>query len=318
MYNDIVDKLLDMKPDPIPKFVLLKEFKGYDQNSMEVQNLYDQICNHPFIKKIEESQNEHGFWTPFHGYTEEIIRKCLSYGLDKNHPAIKKVSIFMTKLLDGKESTGQFEKQDDPRWYPIMFEPLICASMLSLIDKKDKAARKYRQQWVKFAEAAFSKGFYDKNADSFEKKNFFGFSMKRVIPPFNYYNLLLLAPDKEEHFLSERADKALIAHCINEEQSIGYVYNNKPSDFVQINEQNRDSRDFWHWIRALSLLSQFDGWSAYEEKYSKWILSQRNKEGLWEFPKKFDFALSNSWRGKNKEIDSTIFVLRLLMKKKAF
>jgi len=39
---------------------------------------------------------------------------------------------------------------------------------------------------------------------------------------------------------------------------------------------------------------------------------------LWEFPKKFDFAISNSWRGKNKIIDSTIFVLRFLCKKKAF
>jgi len=40
----------------------------------------------------------------------------------------------------------------------------------------------------------------------------------------------------------------------------------------------------------------------------------RNENGLWKFPKKFDFTLSNSWRGINKTIDSTIFVLKLLMK----
>lgn len=32
-----------------------------------------------------------------------------------------------------------------------------------------------------------------------------------------------------------------------------------------------------------------------------YIISQANADGLWEFPKKFDFILSNSWRGKNND-----------------
>jgi len=76
--NIIVDKLLDMKPDPIPEFILLKEFKGFSLNSREYQNAYDRVCNHLFVKEIENEQNHRGFWPPFHGYSEHIIRRCLS------------------------------------------------------------------------------------------------------------------------------------------------------------------------------------------------------------------------------------------------
>jgi len=58
--NIIVDKLLDMKPDPIPKFILLKEFKRFTQSNCEYQNAYDRVCNHPFVKKIENEQNDRG------------------------------------------------------------------------------------------------------------------------------------------------------------------------------------------------------------------------------------------------------------------
>jgi len=54
--NIVVDKLLDMKPDPIPEFILLKEFKGLSPNSLEYQNAYDRVCNHPFVKKLKTSR----------------------------------------------------------------------------------------------------------------------------------------------------------------------------------------------------------------------------------------------------------------------
>jgi len=106
---------------------------------------------------------------------------------------------------------------------------------------------------------------------------------------------------------------------MNVADNLYYVYNKNLGELVSLDTQNKDSRDFCHWIRALSLISQFKGWERYEQRYVDWIMGQRNHDGLWEFPKKFYwFALSDSWRNKNRAIDSTIFILRLLMKKKAF
>jgi hypothetical protein len=316
--NKIVDRLLNMKPDPIPEFVLLKEFKGCPPDSKEYKEAYKKVCIHPFVKKYEDSQNDRGFWPPFHGYTEGIIRLLLSYGLDKNHNCLKKVKKTLLKALDNKENWDQSEKQDNIRWWPEMFIPLVDAAMLSLIDKNNVNLDKHRKRWANFAENSLSNGTYDLNVDSKQQNEHFGFITKRIIPPFNYYNLLLLSPNVGINYINDSTDQSLVDYCIKKSEGIYYVYNNCPGDFVTLEAKNRDSRDFWNWIRALSLISQFNGWSKYEQKYFDWILKQKNNDGLWEFPRKFDFAISNSWKGKNKIIDSTIYVLRLLSKKKAF
>lgn len=310
--NAVVNKLLDLNPDPIPRFVLLKEFKTMALNDPEYKNLYNQICDHRYIKSYEMAQNERGFWPPFHGYTEGIIRKLLSFGLDKEHLCLKTVSDYLVKVLKNEDEWNQYEKQDNPLWYPKMFVPLVSAAMLSLIDKGNPILQTQRQQWSYIAAESFASGEYNRNKNIEAIKDCFGFSTKRPIQPFNYYSLLLLAPNGNHSHIDMTTDQALVDYLMNEAGSLGYVYNNKPSDMIDISVQNRDSRDFWHWIRALSIISQFHGWSIYKDKYCNFILSQANRDGLWEFPKKFDFTLSNSWRGKNKVIDSSIFVVRML------
>lgn len=316
--NRIVDILLNMNPDPIPHFILLKDFKDVTVEDSEYQYLYHQVCNHSFIKNYETTQNDRGFWAPFHGYTEGVIRKLLSFGLDKQHICLEKVANYLIKVLNYEEEWNQFEKQDNILWYPKMFVPLVSAAMLSLIDKENPVLEKPRQQWAYIAKESFVDGEYDRSRNIEAIKNCFEFSTKRPIQPFNYYSLLLLAPDDNCSYIDRDTDQALIDYCMNNAENICYVYNNKPFDMVQISVHNRDSRDFWHWIRALSIISQFHGWYTYQEKYYDWILSQSNNDGLWEFPKKFNFALSNSWRGKNKVIDSSIFVLKLLKHLKAY
>lgn len=316
--DTVVDKILDMNPDSIPRFVLLKEFKGMTPSDSEYQSIYDQVCNHHYIKSYETAQNERGFWQPFHGYTEGAIRKLLSFGLDKEHICLKSVSDYLEKVLKNEEEWNQYEKQDNPLWYPKMFMPLVSAAMLSLIDKNNPIMEKPRQQWAYIAKESFAGGYYDMNRNIDAIADCFEISTKRPITPFNYYCLILLAPDNNSSYIDCSTDRALVDFCMNEASAIGYVYNNKPSDMVEISVQNRDSRDFWHWLRALSVISQFHGWSTYKDKYCDWILSQANQDGLWEFPKKFDFTLSNSWRGKNKVIDSSVYVAKMLKGLRAF
>lgn len=320
--NIIVDKLLDMKPDPIPRFILLKEFRKISPDSREYQDAYDRVHSHPFVKTIENEQNERGFWQPFHGRSEALIRRCLSLGLDREHPCLKKAAEYILKVLDNEESWDQFEKQDNIRWWPEMFVPLVSAATLSLIDPDNGALVLHRRRWADFAEIAFAKGYYDREAESRAQHEHFGFITRSTIPAFGYYNLLLLAPTDRAGFISDAVDEDLVDHCMNHIDQVYYVYNCGLSDFVPIGTRRRDSRDFCHWVRALALVSQFRGWKKYRERYTEWILSQRNSEGLWELPKKpdrYDFPLSDSWRAReNRVIDSTIMVLRFLDNSKAF
>jgi len=320
--NNIVDRLLNMDPDPIPRFILLKEFKKTSPYSVEYQNAYDKVCSHRFVKDIESRQNDRGFWPPFHGFTEEIIRRCLSFGLDREHAVLKKVSAYIAKVLENEESWDQFEKQDNIRWWPEMFVPLVCAAMLSLMEPENEILHTHRQRWSYFAETAFAKGYYDSEAESRAQKDYFNIKTKRTIPAFNYYVLLLLSPADNDNYISDNTDRALVDYCMNEAAGIYYVYNCRLADFVPIDTKRRDSRDFCHWLRALSIVSKYRGWNNYEDKYTEWVLNQRNADGLWELkskPRRYDFPLSDSWRTqKNRIIDSSIMVLRFMNRSRAF
>jgi len=72
------------------------------------------------------------------------------------------VSDYIKKVLDNEESWDQFEKQDNIRWWPEMFVPLVSAAMLSLIEPNSEILDLHRNRWADFAEKAFSQGFYDK------------------------------------------------------------------------------------------------------------------------------------------------------------
>lgn len=317
-YRAVAGRLLDMEPDTIARFVLLKDFTDISPDDSEYQALYRQVCEHRFVREAEYTQNARGFWPPFHGYTEGVIRRLLSFGLGKEHRALKNVSDYLVKVLKGKEQWEQFEKQDHPLWYPKMFVPLVSAAMLSLIDTQSPMLDEPRQLWSYIAQSCFEDGVYRPERLTEVNAECFGFSTKQPIPPFNYYVLLLLAPNYSHSYLDTDTDRALVDFCMKDAGGIGYVYNNPPGEMVEISVRNRDSRDFWHWIRALSIISQFHSWSAYKEKYCDHIMSQANHDGLWEFPKKFDFSLSNSWRGKNKMIDSSVYVLRMLSGMRGF
>lgn len=305
------DQLLALNPDPIPRCLIYRDLLGISADTTEYRDAFAAVSAHPHIKKIADVQNDRGFWEPFHGTTEGMIRRLLSYGLDRTHPTLAAAEDYLVRLLEGTETTGQYERQDHPGWYPEMFEPLIAASMLSLIVPDHPRVAEHRARWASFAEEIFADGAYSEVHDRAVKAAYFGYSVQRPIPPFNYYCLLLTAPVNGRAFLSEKTDRALIDFCMTQMQSLYYVYNEPLGVPIPIDTQRRDSRDFWHWIRALSILVPYRGFDRYAETICDFVLSQRGMDGLWTFPRKFDFVLDR-YAGKRKTVDASLYVLRFL------
>jgi hypothetical protein len=83
-----------------------------------------------------------------------------------------------------------------------------------------------------------------------------------------------------------------------------YVYNKNMSELVSLDAQNKDSRDFCHWIRALSLISQFKGWERYEQKYVDWIMGKEIRTGCGNF-RRSSIVSRCQIRGKVKTERST-------------
>lgn len=311
-------KLLSLHPDPIPRYVIYRELLGYDKDHPDCLAAYEAMLVCPQVERITAAQNEWGFWEPFHGTTEGMIRRLLSCGFDVTHPTLAGVQDYLIGLLEGRMKTGQYERQDHPLWYSEMFEPLIAAAMLSLLSPNHALVQKHRGVWAVFAEEIFAGGFYEEEHDRAVKAKHFGFKVQRPIPPFSYYCLLLTAPVGGVSVLSEKTDRALVRYCMTEMQQLYYVYNEPPGIPVPIDTHRRDSRDFWHWIRALSIIAPYKGFDDYAGNIGDYILSQRNADGLWRFPQKFDFALSDRYAGKCKCVDSSLFVLRFLCGRRGF
>ena len=306
------EKLLALDPDPIPRFLILRDLLRMPSDQREYAVARDAVWAHPHVKTIAEAQAPRGFWEPFHGTTEAMIRRLLTYGLDRTHPTLAAAEAFLVHLLEGEQTTGQYERQDHPLWYTEMFEPLIAASLLSLLHPDHPLAEVHRNRWASFAEAIFACGDYREDCDRDVKAAFFGYTVKRPIPPFNYYCLLLTSPVDGKSCLSEKTDRALVDYCMTQMSALGYVYNEPPGIPIPIDTHRRDSRDFRHWIRSLSIIAPYRGFDRYAGRIADHIMAQRGADGLWTFPRKFDDTLSDRYAGMRKTVDASLIVLRLL------
>ncbi|QUI20843.1 hypothetical protein HZI73_00305 [Vallitalea pronyensis] len=307
----MVDTLLNMKPDPIPYFILLKEFKKVDPSEKAYVSAYEKVLEHSFVREIEKTQTQSGYWGEFHGYTEEMIRRCLNIGLDPKHPCLIKVCNFIETILRGEEIWHQrCEKHDNPRWWLEIFMPLVSASILSLVDPKNPLLRKHVELWRYFTQSSFAEGTYNSDIEMETQYNYFKINTKRKLPFYNYYTILLLTSQKD--ILSPTLDKKMLDYCMHKEDGMYYIYEGSPTKSVSIH----DTKDFYKWLRLLTIYKRFKSWNTYETPYYQWIWNQRNSEGLWDMikrPRGFYFPLSNSWRTqKNRIIDSSICALRLL------
>lgn len=314
--DQIVDDLLNMDPDPIPRFLLLKEGKGLKPTDREYQNAYERVLAHPLTRQIMQTQTADGYWGAFHGDSEAVIRQALWMGLEPGHPALQKTVIFLEKVLRGEDIFHQrCEKHDNPRWWLEMFMPLCAAATLSLLAPGHPLLEKPVLWWRSFAEAAFAGEEYDPEAEWEAQYAHFEVKTKRRIPCYGYYNVLLLTAEKG--VLPPALDQKILAYCLHREEGMYYIYGKNPSRLVPIEA----TKDFYHWLRTLTILSRFAGWEQYKTTYYNWVWQQRNADGFWDLTKKpWGFLrLSDSWRTrKNRIIDSSITVLRFLMNKPGY
>jgi len=314
--TNTVDKLLDMQPDAIPRYILLKEFKQLPDTDTELQNAYDKVLCHPFVQKIVSTQETAGYWGEFHGYTESIIRRCLFIGMNKDHPCLKKTIEYIEAILTGQAIWNQrIEKHDTVRWWLEVFMPLVSASMLSLIDPDNHLLKDMISVWRDFGVSAWEGSQYNSETEKLAQIEHFRFEMKRTIPFYNYYVILLLTSKKG--ILPEEAADKMLSYCMNRENGIYYVYDKRPNKPVTID----NTKFFYHWLRCSTILSRYSGWLRFENEFENHLMEQRNPDGLWDIRKKpygSIFPISDSWhKEKNRIIDSSIVVLHSMRNENA-
>jgi hypothetical protein len=326
--NDLIataEKILEMHPDPVPRFRLLRDVLRLDPANPVYQDAKKNLLESKWITQLNNSQRTDGTWGRFHTQdssvkqtfptTESAISTALDLGVDRNDPVLHKVQPVILDYMDGKTSwPDRPEKHDNPlAWF--VWVKHFSAAVLALIDMYHPRLEAYWDLWHEALKAAFRSGEYDRQREIDALNSLLKCRMKNPVPFHKKYPLLILSATGNQ--LSGGLERKMLDFIMNSPSGIYYVYGKDLSVLPPIL-----SRDFWHWCRAHQMLSRFFLWQEFSAKAVNWIWAQRTAEGFWDLGGKISrrpftsFPLSESWRRpENRMIDSTVEMLGLLSKR---
>ena len=323
--NDLkttAERLLDMQPDPVPRFRLLRDVLRYDPADAACQEAERDLLQSKWVSLLADSQWDDGTWGRFHTQdsskkqpfptTESAIAIALELGLDQHSSIIQKVMPTILDYVGGKAIwPDPPEKHDNPQaWY--VWVRHFSAAILALVDPHHAQLDEFWGLWAEALQAAFQSGAYDRQREIVALNALMQCRMKNPVPFHKRYPLLILSATHNR--LPGDLERRMLDFVMHYPEGIYYVYGKDISVLPSIL-----SRDFGPWFFAHQLLSRFRLWKELSVDALNWIWEQRTPEGFWDFGSKIGrkpytgFPLSESWRrSKNRTIDCTTTALALL------
>jgi hypothetical protein len=320
----IAYKLLEMDPDPVPRFRLLRDILKFNQDHPLYIEAKDAIHGSKWANLLRDSQLADGTWGRFHSQntkvkqtfptTEVAIATALASGLDKDSDILKKTVSFIVDHLDGKATwIDTPEKHDNPDAWPIGIRHLSAAN-LALIDNKHPHLDEFWNYWLKTTDAAFASGHYDRKAEIETRNALDNIERKSPGAFHNKYHLILLSSTGKT--LPPSLEHKILNYVMDAPHGIYYAYERHINTFPA-----SDARGFVGWLLAVRLLSRFPTWHTVGTSVLNWIWDHRSTEGLWNFKGYVSWKpvtylpISESWKKrKNRVIDCTLLALDVLMR----
>jgi hypothetical protein len=323
--NDLkatAEKILEMHPDPVPRFRLLRNVLQLDPASADYREAEIGLQGSKWITLLQNSQQPDGTWGRFHTQdtsvkqpfptTETAISAALASGLDCNSLILQKAQAKIVDYVDGKTIwPDPAEKHDNPlAWF--VWVRHFSAAVLAQIDPCHPRLEEFWNIWAEAVKASFHSGSYDRQREIETLNSLLKCCMKNPVPFYKKYPLLILSAT--DHQLPGDLERRLLYFVMHAPTGIYYVYEKAISMQPAIL-----SKSFWGWFQAHRLLSRFRLWSELAEDALNWIWAQRTEQGFWDLGTQISrkpytsFPLSESWRRpENRVIDSTVEMLALL------
>jgi hypothetical protein len=261
-HNDlkvIAEKLLDMQPDPVLRFRLLRDVLRCDPADAAYQEAERDLAQSKWVSLLADSQWADGTWGRFHTQdrskkqpfptTESAIAIALELGLDRHSSILQKVMPTMLDYVDGKAAwPDPPEKHDNPRaWY--VWVRHFSAAILALIDPHHARLDEFWNLWVEVLQAAFQSGNYDRQREIVALNTLMQCRMKNPVPFHVRYPLLILSATHNR--LSDDLERGMLDFVMHYPAGIYYVYGKDISVLPPLL-----SRDFGPWFYAHRLLSR--------------------------------------------------------------
>ena len=315
----IAERLLASKPDPCPRYRLLRDILGFPENDPQCKEARKAMLDSKHVHALVDAQLPDGTWGRFHSQdsnvklpfrtTEFAIRRTLALGMTKNDPVLKRACTYMEKFLLGKITWSDWAEKHDG-WLPNT--RYITAATLSEVDPENPLLNPIVELWVEILRHTFASGNYDPISEWEAHRELSGIHAKgKNLHLGMMYPLLLLnlasLPDTLENFL--------VQWLWNREKGMYYVTPQKLSEFPAIN-----SSRFPSWLDGLMILSRFPRAKPLISPALDWIWKQSNCDGLWDYHPRSGatpfFPLSENWHCPDSRVmDSSVNVLLLLSRK---
>ena len=280
----IAERLLDMQPDPAPRFRLLRDVLRYDPADAAYQEAEGGLWQSKWVSLLANSQWADGTWGRFHSQdtskkqpfptTESAIAIALELGLDRHSSVLQKAIPTILDYVDGKVIwPDRPEKHNNPlAWY--VWVRHFSAVILALIDPHHARLDEFWGLWTEALQVAFQSGVYDRQREIVALNSLMKCRMKNPVPFHKRYPLLILSATHNR--LPDDLERGMLDFVVHYPAGIYYVYGKDISVLPPL-----FSRDFWPWLCAHRLLSRFHLWKELLVDGLNWIWEQRTPEGFW-------------------------------------
>lgn len=270
-----------------------------------------------WIKQIVDLQHEDGSWGCFHTLsqptkaqpmtTEQALRRLRILGLTKNDETIARAITYMEHNLKQPQPTVFHEKKHDSKTYG----DLMLATWIRIFDPKNEVALVIAKKWANIITFAFQDGTYsNENYISAYEKEFIKLNPKAgCLADFVVFYQLALLPG----LLERKVESAMLDYVLPHSRGIVYIYNNPVNVLPEVFPSKKAS---WY-LFAIELLSAYDSAPKKLEFVVKWLLDNRDADGMWDMGASvkdgIHFPLSDSWRKpEDRKCDCTARIVKLL------
>jgi hypothetical protein len=263
--RESAERLLDFDPDPVPRFLLLRDVLGRGAEDPSLRAAAAIRESSKCVQLLTSSQHPDGTWGRFHTQdtrvkqpfptTECALRIALENGLDFRHPVIAKA---LPRILDyvtgARDWPDPPEKHDNPlAWY--IWIRHCSAAALSMIERRHRAIDPFRRIRAEATAAAFASGTYDRTAEIRALNSLLDCRMKNPVPFHVMPSLKVLSATEDR--LPGKLEEAMLSFLLRHEGGVYYGYG-KRLDLVP----KADSKGLWVWIRTHGILSRFPSWKS--------------------------------------------------------
>lgn len=310
-------RLLDLAPDPVPRFLILRDILRRSAREAEVRHAREEMLRTRAVAEVAAGQQSHGGWPRFHtqdygsglkiGTTEQAVQRAVEVGLEPSDGILARARGYLENLLAHRLPFPDRPERND-RW--ATGEEMFVASTLAWIDAHHPALEPVYDKWRRIAELAFAGGGYDAEAEWRAHCQLTGATTMRgsYLALRNRYAVYLLSRVQDR--LVDRTETALVEWLWTHPQGLGYLDVPLSCPFRTV-----PAGVLPRWFFSHRVLSGFRSWRRKAERIRDELWAARNKDGLWDFGPRArtgGLRLSENWRrASDRIVDHSLAVLLL-------